>query len=575
MKLNKALLFFIFLIIESNIAAVAQEGFSENPRGVYKLIDFVGRGGETFEPSEEQYKICTDSVTVTLIVNGDNFDFSLRDGNMVFNYTGEEPDVSNPHASRIYESNAQRFSVKWWSLGYYDRPLFPKADWCIEHYEADKFSEAGRAIIDAFMSANYRDDSNPLIGVWSPVGAVRNIQDAEEVKRVLETSEIVNTNYCILTPSLLLNSADRRGKITHIDIKDKDSLQIGTSIRRITWLSPDTIAIDLQQGHTIWVRVNLGESLFASIASAEPKAIKSMTSKTIIPADPHYDAVKQYLIHVPDVMELLDETAVVLKEKYKKLNKRLEIHALKAFSMTSSMTDGLAFTYSFQQYENDVFSTFVEYVRGRIGLDNLHKLNAMYDTSKAKLACEHLTQLKNKMKKEISADTFVYFKKKGTLPASEEKECSEKFHIAWNSFCKVTDIEGIMMHRLDDLTQSRDISLYKTAVPRLYSIMKEDEKQEKKRNTDVMPEFHAVMKEKLPKLLLNASLDFMTEEDLMTLTAISSSSEGEKMTEISRNFVKEMGSLFNPKEMTEVASMMQEKYRSFLEKNTTVHYIQY
>ena len=68
------------------ITASAQ---TENPRGVYKMTTFTGKVGEMKAPID-QYKICTDSVT--LMVTERAAFFSIVDNDhQVFNYTGSQP----------------------------------------------------------------------------------------------------------------------------------------------------------------------------------------------------------------------------------------------------------------------------------------------------------------------------------------------------------------------------------------------------------------------------------------------------------------------------------------------------
>lgn len=533
---------FVIFITGMNMSIFAQESLSENPRGVYKLIDFVGKGGKTFEPSEEQYKICTDSVTVTLMVKGDNFEFSLRDGKKVFNYTGEEPDTSDPHASRIYESNAQRFSVKWWSHGYYDRPLFPERDWCIEHYETDKFSEAGKAIIDAFMSTDYKDDSNPLIGVWNPVGTVKNIHDEEEVKRVAEetqrrseTSE-ANVNYCIMTPSLFINSAGGRGKIASVDIRDKDSFQIGSSIRKVTWLSLDTIAVELQQGRTVvWTRANRGQSLFTEMQQPKP-SYKSF--------------FLQYLAKEPEAVELLREDADVLKSKFKKMSQYEPLYEKEYIPY--ALADELSSLYIKSDYWIHMSNVLAEYSRKYFSLADIQQLNAMYEKKQARLACEKLTKVKERMRYEVLPGIILNFvASNGVLMEPIAVDCSENYQKLFDDYFRKSNIEQVMMRSFEVLLEGmdkKDLNKCKKALPVLSSSMRVN----------------------IPVLLRNACLDTMTEEDLKELIVIAGSPVGMAASEMNRAFAEDMSHLFTKKETNEVVALMRSNFFGFLRSNTRV-----
>jgi len=52
---------------------------TENPRGVYKLTGILGKYGRTIKEPFDQYKICTDSVTLMFSVVGDWFRIGKND----------------------------------------------------------------------------------------------------------------------------------------------------------------------------------------------------------------------------------------------------------------------------------------------------------------------------------------------------------------------------------------------------------------------------------------------------------------------------------------------------------------
>ena len=73
---------------------------TENPRGVYKLITLDGRAGLVNAPLD-QYKICTDSVTLMLnVYQGNKFQIGRSD-NEILNYTIQrESTTAMPNTSR-------------------------------------------------------------------------------------------------------------------------------------------------------------------------------------------------------------------------------------------------------------------------------------------------------------------------------------------------------------------------------------------------------------------------------------------------------------------------------------------
>ena len=234
---------------------------TENPRGVYKLVRLIGRGGDTFNEPFDQYKICTDSVTLMLVVSGNRFLLSKNDSR-TFNYTGEEPDPQDSTATRIYNSNQQHFTLKWWSRSG-SGAIFEDNGWNTEFYESGKYSLPGQVIFDALMSPGQSDKSNPLIGTWRAVGMMDELRDTKaELQRIHEEDEKrspASKWYHILTPTHFINLNARQGTVHNITYKSKKSVAIGPTTYRIAWLGKDRIAIEIHEDfHTdyeIWERL--------------------------------------------------------------------------------------------------------------------------------------------------------------------------------------------------------------------------------------------------------------------------------------------------------------------------------
>ena len=78
--------FITMLLATLTLGAAAQ---TENPRGIYKMMTLTGKQGEIKAPFD-QYKICTDSIT--MMVSVQNAFFNIVDNDkQVFNYTGDQP----------------------------------------------------------------------------------------------------------------------------------------------------------------------------------------------------------------------------------------------------------------------------------------------------------------------------------------------------------------------------------------------------------------------------------------------------------------------------------------------------
>ena len=254
------------------LAATAQFAFAqstENPRGIYKLTSLIGKQGETKAPFD-QYKICTDSVTLMLSVSGNHFSLGNTD-HIIFNYTGEEPDPVNAHATRIYDSNAQRFTLKWWSATP-GHMWFPENDWCIEKYESGQYSDTGRRIFDALTSTGTADKANPLIGTWQVLGMMDELRDVkptlQKMQKDYSERPLRRHYYIVLSQDYLVHTG--QSSIASVSYIDKKSMKVGNQVMNLTWLSKDIVALEVKQDwrtdYEIWQRVTDGVPVLNRIA---------------------------------------------------------------------------------------------------------------------------------------------------------------------------------------------------------------------------------------------------------------------------------------------------------------------
>lgn len=103
----KHLLSTLLAIAASVLCTSAQ---TDNPRGVYKMTFMVDKNGTKIQTPYELYKVCTDSVTLTATINGNNFRI-INNDTRVLNYTGEGPNMNDATATRIFNSNDKHFTL--------------------------------------------------------------------------------------------------------------------------------------------------------------------------------------------------------------------------------------------------------------------------------------------------------------------------------------------------------------------------------------------------------------------------------------------------------------------------------
>ncbi len=248
---------------------------TENPRGIYKMITLTGRGGEINAPWD-QYKICTDSVTLMASFNKNQFHVSRND-KKVFNYTGSEPQDENDKSTRVYDSNADHFTEKWWSK-YENHIYFPKDDWCIEKYEANKYSDVARPVFDILTSVPAINAKNPILGTWKVIGWMDELKDAKKQLKTLQDAyedSKYKGQYFVITSTniapLQIYGKACNGILQPTEILSKNAIINNGKTVSIKWLTKDIIAmevkIDYRTDWQIMERVTESQSLMSYIAS--------------------------------------------------------------------------------------------------------------------------------------------------------------------------------------------------------------------------------------------------------------------------------------------------------------------
>lgn len=263
------------------LAALTMSGSAqtENPRGIYRLVSLDGKVGEVNAPFE-QYKICTDSVTMMLSVQNAYFQFTDSD-HKVFNYTGNQPKDENDKTTLIYDSNADHFTMKWWS-NLEGHLYFPENGWCEEKYVAGNLSETAKLVYDAVNGRVEDMTKNPIVGAWRLIGYMDELRDIKkEVGRLQQqypTSRFFDT-FFIFTPSHWVGVANNGvGKVSQIQYDGKNACKIDNESVRVKWISKDCIAVEERIDYRIdWQvleRITDGVSPFSRMAGKYAKALK-------------------------------------------------------------------------------------------------------------------------------------------------------------------------------------------------------------------------------------------------------------------------------------------------------------
>ena len=253
-------------------------GQKANPRGVYKLVSIVGKTGKIDAPFD-QYKILSDSVTLSLFVRDGRFRLTRND-KKVFNYTGEKHESADDKGILIYDSNEKHFKFKWWSkmMGH---PIFPENDWCTEIYESGQYSPLAKTVLDAVMSPQGRDEENAFVGAWRLIGQTSSLDEAREKWQQFQANYVngvyKHSAFYVFTPEKMVDVlAGWAGPVLYIG---KDTFHIVNSDIRVTWLSPDCMVEERNFGdekeYFIFERLTDGRPVISHVSSLYLHAFQS------------------------------------------------------------------------------------------------------------------------------------------------------------------------------------------------------------------------------------------------------------------------------------------------------------
>ena len=266
----KKLTIFLMALAANILMPVVSMAQMENPRGIYKMTRLTGNLGEVKAPFE-QYKICTDSVTLMVAKHNDVFFIGDND-HMVFNYTGDQPKSAGDTSSLIYDSNSKQFKLKWWST-YQDHIHFPHNGWCIEKYESGKYTETSKFFFEALADNPKVDEKNPLVGTWRLIGSMDDPQLMGQQLNIINNLSLRNKtiSFYVFTPKTrTMIMAGVGGRVDKIETDGKNKFKKGKTSYHVEWLSKDNIAIkELGGKNGVWTnleRVTDGTTPLSCIA---------------------------------------------------------------------------------------------------------------------------------------------------------------------------------------------------------------------------------------------------------------------------------------------------------------------
>lgn len=261
------------------------------PHGTFALMSIIDKNGNTIEKPFDQYKICMDDVSLTFVMEGNQFVIRKTDKN-VLKYTGETPDAHDATATRVYDCERQSFTLKWWSTESNHR-IFPHNDWCIEHYAMYNHSDNAGPVLrelnkvpnhTGFVDTYYfgknakkyfeKAMKNPILGRWKVLGTMDELRNVKlELQRLHEHP--LQGAYSVVDLNYIIDIHGERGSIDSLKLNGKKSFTFGNSEYKLKWLSKDIVAVEINLNnridYLIWERMDGNISVFEDIAKRYTK----------------------------------------------------------------------------------------------------------------------------------------------------------------------------------------------------------------------------------------------------------------------------------------------------------------
>ena len=167
----KKILLTMLVALVATMASDAKTG--QNPKGLYRLRQFVYEDGTTRPPSFSQYKYAADSVGLLVgyrpsrtVTQWSSMQVEIREDYPLLN-TGEKPQGPDGHGTQIYNVDDNQFCFKWYNDKW---PGMSKLnEFIIEIYTKDSMNKEVTGAFD--MLENKIDKANKFCGWWIRVGA--------------------------------------------------------------------------------------------------------------------------------------------------------------------------------------------------------------------------------------------------------------------------------------------------------------------------------------------------------------------------------------------------------------------
>ena len=242
----------------------------ENPRGLYKLQKFVYDNKTEKTPPFNQYKLLSDefSMQIEHIDQDGTTAFSMiNQDKHPLNYTGNVPVGEDGKGIQIFNSNKEKFTLRWYNNFMPNSALFPFDTFINEEYSKKGVAETLVGAFDIIKGNVKVKTPNKFTGVWKRRGMSDKVDGSGQLFEM-------PTMYKIYTDTKVMqlvgdmdnpNTLQVVGNLTPCTFyTDRLILEYHSSCL-ITWINDNTYSlIWISDGYPvveIWDRAELPETL--------------------------------------------------------------------------------------------------------------------------------------------------------------------------------------------------------------------------------------------------------------------------------------------------------------------------
>ena len=243
------------------MAATTSFAQTENPSGLYKLYKLSYDNGQPDHiPKFEQYKLCTDVAPFTIMIETDTkkrYAYAIRtDEPHPYTYTGNTPVGEDGRGTQIFDSDKDKFSLKWYNTVRPGREsIFPMNTFITEHYDRKNINEKLVRSLDMF-AMKHKPAKHRFDGCWKMIGNIGTLNGKEVIiSGFLQLYKIYSEDAVNIYSGSTVN-------YWPLEVKSDKLIIEGVNKCNIEWRDKDTFVLSFDRGDgkiakELWIRSGL------------------------------------------------------------------------------------------------------------------------------------------------------------------------------------------------------------------------------------------------------------------------------------------------------------------------------